>query len=448
MKRPLRLTLISASAFAVFAVLAPFASAGAGTLYASPTGTGVDPCPQAAPCSLAVATEEAVNEDTVIVEPGTYTLTASLGIASSIELGGQPGVPVPVLKTTNLDDVYVGSGAKPHIHDLRIEGTGGLVGEAATVERVFVSDSGSGEACSISVGGSLLDSVCWGSGSGNGSALAPSSHGEDGTVVLRNVTAIAANAGGDAIHARTNDSGDKLLVEGTNVIASAANHPDVEDDLGGGGLPVIEVKLANSNYATVAGELPPFATITAPGTNGNQTAAPAFVNAAAGDFREAAGSATIDAGLNDPLNGPLDLAADSRSLPACLGGVPVTDIGAYEFVPTASCATPKPKPSLSPFFGKIGVERLKLDKKKGTATLLVNVSGPGQLTISGKGAKKASRFSHGAGVVKLPIKPVGKAKKSLARAGKVRLRLKLQFVPNGGSAEQLTKKLKLIKKVG
>jgi hypothetical protein len=446
MKRPLRLPLITASVLAAFAVLAPFASAGAATLYASPTGTGVDPCPQAAPCSLKVATAEAVNEDTVIVEPGTYTLTEALGIDHSIEFGGQPGVPLPALKTTSADDVFVGSGAKPNIHDLQIEGTGGLIGEAATVERVFVADSGTGEACSMSVGGSLIDSVCWGSGSGNGSALTPSSDGEDGTVVLRNVTAIAANAGGDAIHARTNASGDKLLVEGTNVIARAANHPDVEDDLGGGGLPVIEVKLANSNFATVAGELPPFATITAPGTNGNQTAAPSFINAAAGDFREAPGSPTIDAGLNDPLNGALDLAGSPRSLPACLGGKPVSDVGAYEFVPTALCSTPKPQPS--PFFGRIGVKRLKLDKKKGTATLLVNVSGPGKLTISGKGAKKAARFSHGAGVVKLPIKPVGKAKKSLARAGRAKLRLKLQFVPSGGSAEQLTKKLTLIKKVG
>ena len=41
---------------------------------------------------------------------------------------------------------------------------------------------------------------------------------------------------------------------------------------------------------------------------GNQSAAPLFVDAAAGDYREAPGSPTIDAGAADPLIGPLDLA--------------------------------------------------------------------------------------------------------------------------------------------
>ena len=61
---------------------------------------------------------------------------------------------------------------------------------------------------------------------------------------------------------------------------------------------------------------------------GNQSAAPLFVNTEAGDFREAAGSPTIDAGLADEL-GPLDLAGNPR----VLGSAP--DIGAYEFVPPA-----------------------------------------------------------------------------------------------------------------
>ena len=68
---------------------------------------------------------------------------------------------------------------------------------------------------------------------------------------------------------------------------------------------------------------------------GNQTAPPVFVNAENGDFREAAGSPTIDAGIADQL-GPLDLAGNPR----ILGAAP--DIGAYEFVPPPAVAVLPP----------------------------------------------------------------------------------------------------------
>ena len=75
---------------------------------------------------------------------------------------------------------------------------------------------------------------------------------------------------------------------------------------------------------------------------GNQAAPPVFVNAENGDFREAAGSPTIDAGIADQL-GPLDLAGNTR----ILGAAP--DIGAYEFVPPPA----RPLPPTSPAAGLI-----------------------------------------------------------------------------------------------
>ena len=59
---------------------------------------------------------------------------------------------------------------------------------------------------------------------------------------------------------------------------------------------------------------------------GNQTAPPLFVDGAAGDYREAPGSPTIDAGSPTGI-GPLDLAGNPRALG------PAPDIGAFEFVP-------------------------------------------------------------------------------------------------------------------
>ena len=58
---------------------------------------------------------------------------------------------------------------------------------------------------------------------------------------------------------------------------------------------------------------------------GNQSSAPAFVNAAAGDYRQAPGSLTIDAGLDEAINGAFDVDGDPRQI----GGI---DIGADEFV--------------------------------------------------------------------------------------------------------------------
>src|SRR5262249_58893148 len=65
----------------------------------------------------------------------------------------------------------------------------------------------------------------------------------------------------------------------------------------------------------------------------NLNAVPLFTNAGTGDLSEAPGSPTIDAGLDDPLNGPTDFAGNARQQ----GGA--TDIGAFEF-PVAPPAPP------------------------------------------------------------------------------------------------------------
>ncbi len=80
---------------------------------------------------------------------------------------------------------------------------------------------------------------------------------------------------------------------------------------------------------------------------GNQSAAPLFVDAEGGDYREASGSPTIDAGIAGQL-GPLDLTGNSRTL----GSAP--DIGAYEFVPA-------PQP---PVAAAGALESLKLSKAR------------------------------------------------------------------------------------
>jgi hypothetical protein len=455
-----RFSIVMASVLAAFAVLAPAAFAGPGTYYASAAGGGTT-CKSATPCALTKAVEEAVNEDAVILEPGTYTLGTSLAVEEEIELGGQPGAAPPVIVTSG-HEVRVNQGADARVHDLRVEGSGPFQLLSGTGERIFVSFTGTAnEACAMSDGATLVDSVCWahdGGPTATASAIGMIDSGKSTTLTLRNDTAIDSDPAGEAIHTRTTGVGPKLVVEATNVIARAPNRFDIEVDNTGSAFPVTEVKLTHSNYTTVAGEAAPLATITAPGTNGNQTATPTFVDALGGDFREAVGSPTIDAGLTEAANGPLAVGGEERTLAACLGGPAVTDIGAYEFV-TAPCGSPTNTPTSSPptttstplpqapaISNRIILGKLKLDKKAGTATLAVKVPDAGTLTLAGKGVKKVVRPSKGAATLHLPIKPVDRTKKALAKTGKAKLVLSFTFAPTGGTVKRTSKTVTLLEK--
>jgi hypothetical protein len=151
-----------------------------------------------------------------------------------------------------------------------------------------------------------------------------------------------------------------------------------------------------------------------------------------------AGSPAIDTG--DPANCP---ASDQRgvSRPQMQG----CDIGAFEAEPPSSI------PSNGFKFG-----RLKRNKRTGTATLVVILPGPGNLTLKGKGVvskqpgdrakSKASKAVGAAGRVRLVIKSKGKARRKLRRTGRVRVRVKVTYTPTGGTPNTKTKPVKLIKR--
>jgi Tol biopolymer transport system component len=125
---------------------------------------------------------------------------------------------------------------------------------------------------------------------------------------------------------------------------------------------------------------------------------------------------------------------------------PVVDVPPPTSTPpatTGATTTPpasggKPVPSNHFLLGKI-----KLNKKKGTATIAVSVPGAGSLALTGKGVKKASATVKAAGKLGLTIKAVAKAKKKLSETGKVKLSLKITFQPAGGLAATRTTKATL-----
>jgi len=99
--------------------------------------------------------------------------------------------------------------------------------------------------------------------------------------------------------------------------------------------------------------------------------------------------------------------------------------------------------SVTAGFSPYGFGKVKLNRKKGTATLTVKVGAPGKLVASGKKIKKRSRAASKAGKVKLPIIAKGKALKTLQTTGKVKVKAKVAYTPTGGATSAQAKKIVL-----
>jgi hypothetical protein len=297
--------------------------------YAAPNGSGTA-CTTASPCDIRKAVEGASAGDEVIVEPGDYPLTDPLTTPAQIVVHGVAGQPRPRLLfngTGGPGAVVLGS----TLRHVAVEQTAGraLWADTATVEQVVVKSTAPGyDAATIQHNSMIRNSVVVASGT-NARAVATGANGLLNMSTYRNVTALATGVNGVAVEARAFGATGSVTVHAINVIARG----------GPGGTGVIArtdssgahaaVALIHSNYGG-ASTFESNAAITNGG--GNQTAPPAFVDPAAGDYRQAPGSPTVGAGVDDPANGTVDLDGDARS-------VGTTDIGADEFVPAPSAAT-------------------------------------------------------------------------------------------------------------
>jgi hypothetical protein len=106
---------------------------------------------------------------------------------------------------------------------------------------------------------------------------------------------------------------------------------------------------------------------------------------------------------------------------------------------------------------KIG--KARLNKRRGTARLPVEVPGSGELTLAGKGVVK-QRFARrsqasgerarkvgGAGTVRLLVKAKAKRKKKLNQNGRVKLKVEVTFTATGETPGSQAKKIKLKKAI-
>jgi hypothetical protein len=357
-------TLTKASGFiAALALACAFPSAAAAAdRFAEPGGDGAEPCAQSDPCDIATAVNDANQGDDITLLPGTYTPIVTLGIDLSsgfdpkfnLTIHGAPGArPVVNFSSSSASAFYITTGSSLRDVDVNVTGnSASAVGalNGGTLERVNAHASGTdGAACSVTNQSTVRDSVCWYSGSGGPNAAAVSSASDfaSSTAVntVRNVTAIAA--AGPGLRARSVSSVNAgVTVNATNVIARGGGGVGGEDVrterlTGTGDTPPQTINLDHSNYVTEHEQ--DTGDITDPGTGTNVTTAPAFVNAAIGDFHQLdISTGTLDLGTAtgmDPQERDID--GDFRAL----GIAP--DIGADErqVVPPAPSITSSDPPS-------------------------------------------------------------------------------------------------------
>lgn len=333
-------------------VFADGADAAGATRYVTPTGSGSD-CTSVAPCDIVTGINFAPVETEVIIGPGTYgseslPISTNLIGGSDINLHGQAGAPRPVIYSSATWGIWPSGGVHPgpFISDLELRKVGGAYGllgrDDAVIERVKVVAS-VGSACSPA--GIFRDSLCIGTGAADGINGSIGGIGQTGPDInVYNVTSIATGTGKALSLTYNNYS---LAINIRNSIFQSAGS-DIEVNAISGAN--VNLNLTNSNFREF---VTPSSTGTVTQAGGsNQSADPLFVNPLGEDYTQAAGSPTVDAGLDSADNGAADLAGKARIQGAR------TDIGAFE---SAYDTRPPVAPALSKF--KLTKKKYKAAKK-------------------------------------------------------------------------------------
>ena len=302
------------------AVAAVPSIASAAERYASATGGGIG-CTSAVPCSLEQAMNVAVVDgDEVIASPGDYELHTTLEDKARITVRGVPGQPRPRLLFSGQAQhglrLMHGSLLRNVEVDQAEDGVTAVDTAGARLDRVVVHGTESLDVCVVNLRDATIKDSMVVAGRLPICSLAD---GPPDTSTYRNVTAVATQAGTAAITVfGTNGSS---AVDLTNVIARGGPN--------GAGLYVLTDV---GSYADVTVTHSNVQDLVVGGGNGkvidgggNQLAPPKFVDAAGGDYRQAPGSVTINAGIDQPVNGAFDVDGDPRR-------IDTTDIGADEFV--------------------------------------------------------------------------------------------------------------------
>jgi hypothetical protein len=300
-----------------FAAVAP--SAMADVRWAAPDGAAAAPCTSAAPCRLDTAVNDALAGDEVVLKPGTYNVTYTVDAVAAIDIHGQDGQAVPRL---------IGGAGLSATLDMSAGGS---------IRRVYASSStNSGNAFSLD--GVIADGI---EAEATNGAYGIELYSSLAGTVLRNSIA-RADGSGAAIQVKDTLAGSASILGvtaiGTGgadgiVVKSALSTTSVKNTIARGTNWDIEKKATAVAPLVSYSNFRPANTIGLTLGTGNQSDAPLFADAAAGDLRQATGSPTIDAGATDALAGLYD----GNGVPRTIGTAP--DIGALEYDPGNPPAT-------------------------------------------------------------------------------------------------------------
>jgi hypothetical protein len=319
--------------------------------FASPSGAGTS-CTRSVPCSLRQAVTKTAPNDEVIVAAGTYSIASSPILApdgaENVHIHGDFGGPMPHIDAAVEEEPlgFEDTGGRLSYLEIVNEGPSAFAASCileGVVNRVRLLARGPGAIGLFQGPGCTVDnSLLRAEGEGAlGLRTTDSETSEMIEAAARNVTAIATgpNSIGIRVDYMAVGSISSLTLMLRNAIASGSLYDISASGLGHNG----RIVASYSNFDAV-GRILPWGEIAY--GDGNQSAAPLFADAAAGDYREAAGSPTIDGGVVEAV-GDVDLAGGPR----ILGRAP--DIGAFEFSPTP------PPPPPPPLVGKITSLRVK-----------------------------------------------------------------------------------------
>jgi len=311
-------------------------SSAGGARYASPHGKLTASCDKSDPCSIVAAVNQAQGGSTVIVTPGTYKKVSTPLIlhGNDITVRGaspRPRIALPRIETDASDGIYLSGDST--LRNLEVDASdktpnAGQAGVVAlgdtTVSHVIVRATGRSEIGCVA-DGTLTDSLCTASGR-TGIAVSVSTAVVTSAldVNLYGVTAEAPGVAGDGLSV-LGDNGTPVKVAAINVIAHGGHADVVALSNASGGNEPVNIDLRDSDYKTTdkrAGTAVP----TIDHHTSDIKATPKFVAASRGDYRERAGSPTVNAGAPSGGSG-----VDLAGLPRTVGNS--TDIGAYEFAP-------------------------------------------------------------------------------------------------------------------
>lgn len=345
------------------AVLTP-SPASATTRYAAPRLVkipGAAPCTNAAkPCTITVALASAGSGDEIVLSSGSYTkgnpilldgadpFDEPLVVPNGAVMRGASSTNLPILnvRPNSQAEAGVQVGTNATIRDVEIRGTTTANNPIAyslsvfngLADRVRVRSTAAPGAlltsCSLA-SGTIRNSACLGTGTAaGGKVTAVSASVTTAVFALRNVTAITTVPDSEGIRTGTNNG--TVTMNISNVIARGpAGDLSVRAGLAGGDTTanVDHSNWRTQNVSAAAGASAKLVQ-TGPNQNGATTTEPLFVNAAGGDYRQAAGSPTIDAGVIELSTGLVALGGMARTIGT------TTDIGADEFDPAAAVAPP------------------------------------------------------------------------------------------------------------